>query len=152
LKQLQYIALAAVIVGLIAVAVWLQQKTMIAGLPPRHVCQSQLDAKAQAGLGAVEVLGTGSMAPYIPAAPSGLDPLKTVMAYAAPSGRTFDDIRKGDLVIYKPNWSNGLVIHQAAKKDKGGWIMSGLHNAQSESFTRITKDDLICVVDAVYVW
>lgn len=92
------------------------------------------------------------MAPYIPAAPSGADPFTTVMAYAEPSDRVFADIRKGDLVVYRPRWRNGLVIHQAAQKDGSGWIMSGLHNAQSESFARITKDDVICVVGAVYVW
>jgi len=55
------------------------ERVLTAGLPLRIVAKTQEEARALAGLGAVAVLGTGSMAPYIAAAPAGTDPLATVM-------------------------------------------------------------------------
>jgi hypothetical protein len=92
------------------------------------------------------------MAPFIPPARAGENPLTTVVAYAKPITTAFADIKKGDLVTYRPNWTNNCVMHQAAQKDSGGWIMSGLHNRNSESFTRITEREFIAVIGAVYVW
>jgi hypothetical protein len=98
------------------------------------------------------VLGTGSMAPYIPASPAGSDPLKVVVALAKPSIMPFTAIRKGDLVIYRPSWAKGCVIHQAAQKQGDRWIMSGLHNAHSESFEPVGEKEFVAIVDSVYVW
>lgn len=152
MKQVRYILLAAGAIALIAALAWWQQRTMVAGLPPRYVCANELDARAKAGPTAYAVLGTGSMAPFIPPASKGADPMKTVVAYAVPGGKKYADIRKGDLVSYWADWAHGNVLHQAAQKDSGGWIMSGLHNSQSESFARVTPETFRSVISEVYVW
>jgi len=152
LSKLRYIAIGAIVAALIAYITWRQQQQMIAGLPPRITCSSQADAQAKAGPRAFPVLGTGSMAPYIPPAAKDKDPRSTVVAYAKPGDKGFADIRKGDLVTYHASWAKGFVLHQAAQKDSGGWIMSGLHNAHSESFTRITEREFVAVISEVYVW
>ena len=139
------------IAALLLLAFW-QHRAMASGLPPRIVCLSPVDAHMQAGPTAYEVLGTGSMAPYIPAAPKGADPLKTVVALAKPVSLPFKAIRKGDLVVYRPKWANGLIIHQAAQETASGWIMSGLGNKQSESFEPITEKEFVALIGAVYVW
>ena len=145
------IAVGLLIAALLLLAFW-QHRAMASGLPPRVACLSPVDARLQAGPTAYEVLGTGSMAPYIPAAPKGADPLKTVVALAKPLSVPFTAIRKGELVVYRPKWSNGLIIHQAAQKMGSGWIMSGLNNKQSESFEPITEKEFVAVIEAVYVW
>ena len=139
------------IAALLLLAFW-QHRAMASGLPPRIVCLSPVDAHIQAGPTAYEVVGTGSMAPYIPAAPKGSDPLKTVVALAKPVSLPFKAIRKGDLVVYRPKWANGLIIHQAAQETASGWIMSGLGNKQSESFEPITEKEFVALIGAVYVW
>lgn len=145
------IAVGLLIAALLLLAFW-QHRAMASGLPPRIVCLSPIDAHQQAGPGAYEVVGTGSMAPFIPAAPKGTDPLHTVVALAKPVSLPFTAIRKGDLVVYSPKWSKGLVLHQAAQQTASGWIMSGLHNRQSESFEPITEKEFVAVIGAVYVW
>ena len=95
----------------------------------------------------IEVLGTGSMAPYIPAAPKGKDPLTTVCAIVKPSSKPFSAISKGDLVVYQPTWAKRYVIHQAAKKQDDKWIMSGLHNRESEWFEPIGQDKFVCIIE-----
>lgn len=129
-----------------------QQRAMQAGLPPRIVCNTLAEAREQAGWAAYAILGTGSMAPYIPAAKPGQDPLSTIVALAKPSSAGFKAIRKGDLVVYRPNWFPGPVCHQAALKDEGGWIMSGLNNRESESFTRVGPEQFLAIIEKVYVW
>lgn len=145
------IAVGLLVAALLLLAFW-QHRAMASGLPPRIVCLNQLDALAKAGPSSYPVLGTGSMAPYIPAAANGFDPLATVVAYAKPVSKPFAAIQKGDLVSYRPKWSKGCVLHQAAQKTASGWIMSGLHNAQSESFEPITEKEFVAVIGAVYVW
>jgi len=130
-----------------------KESVLVAGLPVRIVCTDQAAAKEQAGLGAIAVLGTGSMAPYIPAALPGRDPLSTVVAYAVLDGTaTFDGITKGALIVYAPAWAKGRVMHQAALLDSGGWIMSGLHNERSETWERLTPATYVGTVARVYVW
>lgn len=145
------IAVCCLVAILLLLAFW-QHKAMASGLPERIVCSSPIDAHLKAGPNAIEVLGTGSMAPFIQAAPKNADPLKTVVALAKPSDKTFSEIKKGDLIVYWADWAHGNVIHQAAQKDSGGWIMSGLHNAQSESFARVTAESFRAVIEEVYVW
>ena len=148
------------IVGIIALMVAIaiiarqRQHVLEAGLPLRIVCASEADARQRAGVMAIPVLGTGSMAPYIPASPAGFDPLKTVVGFAVlRNGATFADITPGALVIYSASWAGNIsVIHQSASKDAGGWIMSGLNNARSESWARVTAETFVGIVARVYVW
>ena len=145
----------ALVLGLAALLVVSKRKQtdLARGLPPRIVCASQGEAFAQAGVGATPVLGTGSMAPWIPAALPGLDPRKTVVAYAViDTAATYDGITTGALVVYFATWAGGRVLHQAAARDGGGWIMSGLHNERSETWERVTAKNYIGTVARVYVW
>jgi hypothetical protein len=146
------LGIAALLVSIILIARH-KEAVLVAGLPVRIVCADQSAAKEQAGPGAIAVLGTGSMAPYIPAALPGLDPLATIVAYAVlDSTATFDGITKGALIVYLPAWTKGQVMHQAAARDAGGWIMSGLHNERSETWERLTPANYVGTVARVYVW
>ena len=145
----------ALVLGLAALLVVSKRKQadIARGLPPRIVCANQGEAFALAGVGATPVLGTGSMAPWIPAALPGLDPRKTVVAYAViDTAATYDGITTGALVVYFATWAGGRVLHQAAARDSGGWIMSGLHNERSETWERVTAANYIGTVARVYVW
>ena len=130
------------------------QRVLEAGLPPRMEHATQALALVAAGPHAVPVAGTGSMAPYIPAAPTGRDPLATVVAYVTPQpGATFASITPGALVIYRPRWAAGThVLHQAAQLTAAGWVMTGLHNTRSESWEPITAAEFVALVAAVHVW
>ncbi len=145
----------ALVLGLVALLIVSKRKQtdLARGLPPRIVCASQGEAFALAGVSATPVLGTGSMAPWIPAALPGLDPRKTVVAYAVlDRAAPYDGITTGALVVYFATWAGGRVLHQAAARDSGGWIMSGLHNERSETWERVTAANYIGTVSRVYVW
>ena len=129
------------------------ERTLTAGLPLRIVVKSQQEAQTLAGLGAVAVLGTGSMAPYIAAAPKGSDPLATVMAYVVTvQGATIADVRAGSLCIYVPEWAGRHVMHQAASFSEGGWIMTGLGNKGYENAERMTGRNFVGIVARTYIW
>jgi len=155
MKPAQWLLLIGAVLG-IALLVLLarhKQGVLERGLPPRIVCTDRAAALAQAGAGAIPVLGTGSLAPYVPAAPEGSDPLQTVMAYAViDPAASFADIKPGTLCIYSADFTPYRVMHQASAKDSLGWIGSGLHNAHSESFARITPQNFVGIVGRVYVW
>lgn len=145
---------------LVGLATWWRHR-MTSALPPQTVCMSRADAYMQAlraadGGTVLAIAGTGSMAPYIPAAPAGDDPLKTIVAYVVLDGtQTFADIRTGDLVCYHADWlppGSLSVLHQAAQQDSSGWIMSGLHNATSEASWRVTSANFIGIASRTFVW
>lgn len=143
----------ALLLAAIIVVAKRKEATLVAGLPVRIVCADQRAAEAQAGPGAIGVLGTGSMAPYIPAALPGRDPLTTVVAYAVlDRAAPFAGLTVGALVVYTPAWASGRVMHQAAARDASGWIMAGLHNTRSETWDRLTPANYIGTVARIYVW
>ena len=154
------IVLAAVILAALVAFAWMHQRAMQQGLPAREVCENRLDALAKAGAFArasggmvFPVLGTGSMAPYIPAAPSDVNPREWIAAYAVTVPATFADIRPGALCIYRAEWSPSVsVIHQAAQSDGLGWVMSGLHNARSEASWRVTPANFSGITGKVFVF
>lgn len=129
------------------------ERVLTAGLPLRIVAKTQQEAQTLAGLGAVAVLGTGSMAPYIAAAPKGSDPLATVMAYVVTvQGATIADVRAGSLCIYVPEWAGRHVMHQAASFANGGWIMTGLGTKSYEMTERMTGRNFVGIVTRTYIW
>ena len=69
----------------------------------------------------------------------------------APDAR-YTDITSGALCIYTPNWAGRNVIHQAAKIDGDGWVMTGLANRYSESRERVTANNFVGIVARTYVW
>ena len=129
------------------------ERVLTAGLPLRIVAKSQQEAQTLAGLGAVAVLGTGSMAPYIAAAPKGSDPFATVMAYVVTvQGATIADVKAGSLCIYVPEWAGRHVMHQAASFSEGGWIMTGLGTKSYETTERMTRRNFVGIVSRTYIW
>jgi len=147
--------LAALALGLVVVLglALRSERVLTAGVPLRIIVASEADAWTLAGPSAVVVLGTGSMAPYIPAAPAGADPLRTVSALAVlVSGARYADIKAGSLVIYVPRWANRNVMHQAAQIDGNGWIMTGLGNKTYETMERVTAANFVGIVARTYVW
>jgi hypothetical protein len=89
------------------------------------------------------------MQPHIPKG----DPAAIVALVVLRDGARFADIVAGDLCIYRPTFgAGGAYAHQAAQRDSLGWIMSGLHNANSESFARVTSDNFIGIVAKTFVW
>jgi len=154
--NLQRSLLLAVFVLGLAVVLGLalrSERVLTAGLPLRIVVASEAEAWTMAGPSAVVVLGTGSMAPYIPAAPAGADPLRTVSALVVlVSGASYADIKAGSLCIYVPRWAGRNVMHQAAQIDAGGWIMTGLGNKAYETKERVTAANFVGIVQRTYVW
>ena len=130
------------------------ERVLVNGLPPRIIAKSQVEAQEMAGALAVGVLGTGSMAPYIPSAPNGDDPLKTIVAYAViGTDLAYNDITPGALVIYSINYVKGSnTMHQAALLDASGWIMTGLGNKEYENRVRVTSANFVGIVSKVYIW
>ena len=147
-----YILGAVLVIAGLGILAWRAHRTLTSNLPPAIECRDEADARAKAGPGAIAILGTGSMAPFIPASLPGQDPRKTVVAFAVIEPATFYDIQAGDLCIYAADWTPGLVIHQAAQKDSLGWVMSGLGNARSEASWRVTPANFKGIVARVYVW
>jgi len=147
--------LAVLVLGLVVVLglALRSERVLLAGLPTRVVVASEADAWTLAGPSAVVVLGTGSMAPYIPSAPAGADPLRTVSALAVlMSGASYSDIKAGALVIYVPRWAGRNVMHQAAQIDGKGWIMTGLGNKDYETKERVTAANFVGIVQRTYIW
>lgn len=65
----------------------------------------------------------------------------------------FADIKVGDVILYHATWrpdGSPPVCHRAVQKDKYGWIMSGDSADRTESFARVTKDNYVGKVMAVY--
>lgn len=153
------IVVALVLGALVASAVY-WQRALAAGLPPRAECPTLADAFAQArdeakltGGRLFAIVGTGSMAPFIPAATPGLDPKTTVVAYAVGvPDAAFADVQTGKLCVYVAAWDASLtVMHQAAQFTASGWIMTGLHNKTYESGTRVTAANFRGIVAKVWV-
>ena len=147
--------IAALALGLVVVLglALRSERVLTAGLPLRIVAKSQEEARTLAGLGAVAVLGTGSMAPYIAAAPKGSDPFATVMAYVVTAqGATIADVKVGSLCIYVPDWAGRHVMHQAASFSEGGWIMTGLGTKTYETAERMTGRNFVGIVSRTYIF
>lgn len=145
---------AVLLLALFLLVAWCNHYVLTRGLPPRIEHANQSAARDAAGASAIAVLGTGSMAPFIPAAPAGVDPLSVVVAYAVPrAGSTFADVTIGTLCVYRPAWTRGTpVMHQAAQLTGAGWVMTGLANAHSEAFEPMTARTFVAVIASVHTW
>jgi hypothetical protein len=143
-------------VAVLAALLWVSQcsrTTMTARLPVPVICANAVEAAERAGPGAIAVVGTGSMAPYLPAAKAGQDPQTTIVAFVVLRPKaTFADVFAGALCLYRVTWTRSPVMHVAALLDRLGWIMSGLGNARSESFERMTSANFLGLVDRVYTF
>jgi hypothetical protein len=92
----------------------------------------------------VGVLGTGSMAPLIPAgAPD------KVVAYVHIPPCAFDWLKQGDVVVFRHGRA-GLVVHELAGSDSGGWITGGLNNRNYDA-GRVTVMNFIGRVTEILI-
>lgn len=154
--------LAALIVALLIGFAWAWQTRLTRGLAAVvEPCATRAEASARAAAWAreyggsiVPILGTGSMAPLIPAAAPGRDPRATEVAYAVTQlGAMFADVRSGRPCIYQPEWAKGgFVIHSATERTGNGWIMTGLANAQYEKWEPMTAAIFIGLPARVFTW
>ena len=62
----------------------------------------------------------------------------------------YDAIKLGQILVYSAPYSKNPIVHRAVQKDNDGWIMSGDANRNTESFYRVTKDNYLGTVVAVY--
>lgn len=92
-------------------------------LPPRFFVETEHEARQLASPPTIDVLGTGSMRPYIPAS---ADP-RQVVAIADVEFAPYEQLKKGDLVIYR--FEKKLVVHQIAARQGKSWITSGISNS-----------------------
>ena len=138
------------------------QKELTDNLPPKDdTSKTEAEALTKAGEYAAKinasvagVLGTGSMAPYIPPAAEGLDPYFTRVAYVVYDPRSkYKDVKVGNLCQYFYRGDHTKrFLHQAAAKDDAGWLMTGLHNKSYEKDSRMTEDNFLGVVIKTYTW
>jgi hypothetical protein len=115
-----------------------------AGLPPRFYVSTEQEARVLAWPESVRVSGSGSMRPYIPAS---ADP-NAVVAVAAVEQPPYENLKKGDLVVFR--WGDSYVIHQAAARLGKYWITSGLHNARYDG-PRLSRESYHSRVVRVYI-
>jgi hypothetical protein len=154
---------AAAVVGVLLL-LWVANRSsaaLRASLPPKVTCLNASDAGMKTLIWAMEnpggrivpVLGTGSMAPYIPAAPPGQNPMETVVAVMGARRVPFAEVKEGDLILYAADFSPGHpVCHVVAKKDQYGLVMSGINNEHTESWARVTEGNYLAKVVVVWVW
>ncbi len=64
----------------------------------------------------------------------------------------YDELKKDDIVRYKPTWTDNFVAHRCVLKDSDGWIMSGDNNAHSENKERMTRENYLGKLQSVHKW
>ena len=72
---------------------------------------------------------------------------------APPEKRPYSGLRVGEVVTYRADWlpAGALpVTHRLAMKDKYGWILTGDNNSSYESRWRMTEEDYLGTVVAIY--
>jgi hypothetical protein len=115
--------LAGVLVALAGFLLWFNLPDEGTRIKPEVRPLAEIKARmAEAPAEWVGVLGTGSMAPLIPAGAP-----EKVVAYVHIPPCSFDWLKQGDVVVFRHGRA-GLVVHELAGSDSGGWITGGLNN------------------------
>lgn len=101
-------------------------------------------AAAQAGGMVVQTSGTPSMEPLIHG-----------RTYVVVRKQAFDGIRKSDLLVYMGRLNarasqRTCTLHRAVDHDRYGWLMSGDNNRWTESWDRVTPDNYVGTVVAIF--
>jgi hypothetical protein len=141
-KQLRFLAVLAI--GLCLANTRGGSLAAKSALPPRYEVATLRDARLRAGSQCVAVLGSGSMRPYIPASS---DPSR-IVAYASTENTPYQDLQKGELVIYR--WKGGFILHQIVARQGDSWISSGLGNPRYDA-EHVTRETYARRVVRVYV-
>ncbi len=81
-----------------------------------------------------------------------MEPAIITPCYSVIVHTPWESLEVGDIAVYLPKWSSGLVIHRCVQKDAGGWIMSGDNNAISESWERMTPANYFGKLQSVHKW
>ena len=118
-------------------------RTLASKLPvPQHTTAAQWE-RLKRTPGNCTVLGTGSMAPLIPAG----DP-DSVVAVVSFSSTTYTKLQVGDLVVYRVG--SAYIIHQLTNKTPQGWVAAGTHNSFYDK-TPVTEENFVGHVSVLYL-
>ena len=101
-------------------------------------------AAAQLGGMVVQTSGTPSMEPLIHG-----------RTYVVVKKQAFDGIRKSDILVYMGKLNprdpqRPCTLHRAVDHDRYGWLMSGDNNRWTESWDRVTADNYLGTVVAIF--
>ena len=110
--------------------------------PPLHLVGNSQEAAIQEAArinGKVwAVMHTGSMKPLL----QGGEHAVTVAK--------FDTVQRGQVLVYHATYNKNPIIHRAVEQDKYGWLMSGDSSPRSESWARVTSENYLGTVVAIY--
>jgi hypothetical protein len=62
----------------------------------------------------------------------------------------FDAVKRGQVLVYHAPYNKNPIIHRAVEQDKYGWLMAGDTAARSESWARVTSENYLGTVVAIY--
>ena len=62
----------------------------------------------------------------------------------------FDTVKRGQVLVYRATYNANPIIHRAVEQDKYGWLMSGDSSPRSESWARVTSENYLGTVVAIY--
>jgi hypothetical protein len=144
MKNVKFI-LAGALVALAGFFLWGNLREEAEEINPEVLSLAEIKARiAGAPAEWVGVLGTGSMAPLIPAGRA-----DEVVAYVRIPSWSFDWLVKGDVVVFRHGRA-GLVVHELAGKDSGGWITGGINNRNYDA-GRVTVINFIGRVSEILI-
>lgn len=143
---------AAILLALVAVIAFIAWRIIrspdMAAPPQIRTVATLYEGTRQAyesGLTPADILGTGSMRPYIPAHPAGET---IVVAMAGIDATPYRDLRTGDFVSYRARSGRDL-LHRLGEKSDAGFVVYGTANASSDP-ERVTAKNYIGRVAVVY--
>lgn len=64
--------------------------------------------------------------------------------------KDYPSIKKGQVLVYNATYHDKPIIHRAVEHDNHGWLMAGDTSPRSESWARVTPDNYLGTVVAVY--
>lgn len=137
--------LAGALVALAGFLLWCNLREEVEEIKPEVLSLTEIKTRiAGAPAEWVGVLGTGSMAPLIPAGRA-----DEVVAYVRIPLFSFDWLKQGDVVVFR-HGKGGLVVHQLAGIDSGGWITGGINNRNYDA-GRVTVINFIGRVSEILI-
>ena len=121
--------------------------------PPKNQYATQREAMLAASLYARST--GGSL--ILTSGTSSMEPLIHGRTYVVIAKRPYASISKSDLLVYqgRPDASKAdrrTILHRAVLQDKYGWLMSGDNNRWSESWDRVTADNYVGTVVAIFAF
>lgn len=82
-----------------------------------------------------------------------MEPLIVGRVYLVSESAPFEELRVGQVVIYRADWHPASpVVHRLVLKDSYGFIPSGDNVRISESWMRVTAENYLGRVVAIYSW